>query len=480
MKIFKKTLLVLFLLVLVSSLLFSGCRRPQVEKVSYEGVELTYYKMFDDEEVIRPIIDDFVAKYPGLRINYRKFSDFDEYQNLILNEMAEGRGPDIFSMQNTWFKSNFRKITPMPEFLSPEDMTLPEVFADVFVDVAYRDLVRPDEYGVDQVYALPMTVDTLALYYNRAHFEDRIPVRGRPSTTWEGIKEDVLLLNRFDPDFGFLEVGGIAMGRSDNISRAVDILYLLFLQHGVEFYNENISEAIFARAQRGVTDYSATDALELFTGFADEAQRHYSWGTYLADPEARANEIEAFARGRVSMVIGYSFMYDEILNKIGVLRDQGASTIRADNIRIATIPQTFDPDVTGEKRVTYASYFAETVSRNSEYPDLAWEFLVDLTSKSNLEYYFDKLKKPTSRRDMILEQQRHPIYGVFASQIGFAESFPIINYYRYKDIFEEVIRLTNLNRETARANLIDAQDQITRMLPQVGVIEPPLEIEDED
>lgn len=479
MKIFRKSILVLFVFVLISSLLFSGCRKPQVEQVSYEGVELTYYKMFDDEDVMRPIIDEFVSKYPGLRINYRKFTDFDEYQNLILNEMAEGRGPDIFSMQNTWFKSNFRKLTPMPDILSPEGMTLLDVFSELFVDVAYRDLIRPDEYGVDQVYALPMTVDTLALYYNRAHFEDRIPARGRPSSTWEGIKEDVVLLNRFDPDFGFLEVGGIALGRSDNITRAVDILYLMFLQHGIDFYNDNISEAIFARPQAGI-DSSSTDALELFTSFSDESQRHYSWSTYLANPEDRANEIEAFARGRVSMIIGYSFMHDEIVNKIGVLRNQGATTIRTDDIRIATIPQTFDPDVTGQKRVTYASYFAETVSRNSEYPDLAWEFLVELTNKKNLEYYFDKLKKPTSRRDMIQEQQRHPIYGVFASQIGFAESFPIINYYRYKDVFEEVIELTNLNRGTARANLINAQDRITRMLPQIGIIEPPLEVEDEE
>lgn len=451
-----------------------------MEEVSYEGVELTYYKMFDDEEDIRPIIDQFVSEYPGLRINYRKFTDFREYQDVILNEMAEGRGPDIFSMQNTWFKSNFRKLTPMPEYLAPPETTLPEVFAEVFVDVAYRDLVRPDEYGVDRVYALPMTVDTLALYYNRAHFEDRIPARGRPASTWEGIKEDVLLLNRADVDFNLLEIGGIALGLSENITRAVDILYLLFLQYGVQFYNENVSAAIFTGEQRGLTARPAVDALELFVGFADDRQRHYSWDTHLADPDADSNEIDAFARGRVSMIVGYSFTYDEIVNRIGVLRNQGATTIREEDIRIATIPQAFDPDVTGQKRVTYASYFAETVSRTSEYPDIAWEFLNELTRRESLEQYFDRTNKPTSRRDMIQDQQRHPIYGVFASQIGFAESFPIINYYAYKDIFEDVIMLTAQNRGTARSNLGEAQEIITRMLPQEGVLAPPLEPEEND
>ena len=479
MKILNKSFVVFILFVLVSTSVFSGCRRPQEEEVSYEGVELVYYKMFDNEEVVRPIIESFEADHPGLKINYRKFDDFREYQDTILNEMAEGRGPDIFSMQNTWFKSNFRKLTPMPDDLAPPERTLPEVFSEVFVDVAYRDLVRPDEYGIERVYALPMTVDTLALFYNRGHFEDRIPARGRPASTWEGIKEDVLLLNRFDENFNLLEVGGIALGRSDNISRAVDILYLLFLQYGVEFYNENISEAIFTRAQRGLTADPAVDALSLFTGFSDERQRHYSWSSTLADPALGANEIDAFARGRVSMIVGFSFTYDDIVNRINVLRNQGASTIREEDIRIATIPQAFDPDVTGMKRVTYASYFAETVSRNSEHPDLAWRFLNELTRKENLEYYFDRTNKPTSRRDMIQDQQRHPIYGVFASQIGFAESFPIINYYAYKDIFEEAITLTTESPGTARSNLVEAQSLINRMLPEVGIIEPPLEIEEE-
>lgn len=446
-------------LLVVTVFTFSACRtKDKKDKPdSYDGIELTYYKVFDDADVIEPIIDEYEAEHPGLVIHYKKFSDFDEYERTVLNEMAEGEGPDIFSMQNTWFASNFRKLAPMPiEKGATED------FAETFVDVAYNDLVLTDDDGKKQIFALPMTVDTLALYYNKDHFEDRVPTRGKPADTWEGIKEDVPLLNKPDGSADKFEVSGIAMGRGDNISRGVDILYLLFLQYGVEFYNENISQAIFAGQQGGFAEYPGKEALEFYKSFADEDQKHYSWNEFIVSDESDEKEFEAFAKGEVSMVVGYAYSYEEIMNQIDLLNSKSESHIDKDAVRIAPIPQLYDPDVSKEKRVTYASYFAETVSHNSEYPDIAWDFLIELTAKKNLEHYFDKVHKPTSRRDMIEDQKQDPIYGVFAAQVGFSESFPIIDYYAYKRAFSEAI--------DGDKELLDAQQEVTKLLPEDGLI----------
>lgn len=463
---FKKNVSVTLLFLFLAGVFLSSCRTkdPEETKKNYDGVELTYYKVFDDEEILEPIIDEYEGDHPGLKINYRKFSDFDEYQKTILNEMSEGEGPDIFSMQNTWFASNYRKLTPMPEeFGTVND------FAETFVDVAYKDLVRVDEEGYERVFALPMTVDTLALYYNKEHFEDKIPTQGKPSETWEGIKEDVVKLNKTDNSFSRFEVSGIAMGRADNISRGVDLLYLLFLQYGVDFYNENLSEATFA-GRRGDGEYPALQALKFYTSFADPESKYYCWNELTADDDI-GEEVQAFAEGKVSMIAGYSYTYGDILNEIELLQSEGVKTIDTDAIKVTTIPQLYDPKISTEKRVTYASYFAETVSRNSENPELAWDFLIFLTSKKNLEYYFDKLHKPTSRRDMIEDQKKDPLFGVFAAQIGFAESFPIIEYYRFKEIFNDVIN-KSAEEKADRAELIDAQDLISEMLPEEGYIVP--------
>ena len=468
----KKTVTYLLLFSLFIGVFLTGCRtKGEEDTTSYEGIELTYYKVFDDSDVIEPMIQAYTATHPGLKINYKKFSNFKEYYDLVLNEMAEGEGPDIFSMQNTWFISNYKKLEPMPV----EAGGTPDRFESTFVDVAYQDLVRTNADGYEKIYGLPMTVDTLALYYNKDHFEDRIPTRGKPADTWEGIKEDTALLTKEDTSFDRFEVSGIAMGRADNITRAVDILYLMFLQYGVEFYNENVSEAIFAGQQGGVSNYPAMAALEFYASFSDEDQKHYSWNEFTVEDDSEDKEIEAFARGDVSMIIGYSYTYDLILNQIDVLDSIGEGTIDDDAIRIAPIPQLYDPETSNEKRVTYASYFAEAVSRNSEHPEIAWDFLVYMTSKDNLEYYFEKLHKPTSRRDMIEDQKQDPIYGVFASQIGYAEGFPIIDYYVYKDIFAEIIDSTNLEGASSR-DLVDAQDLVNEMLPDEGFLVPKVEV----
>ncbi|MEK7673389.1 MAG: extracellular solute-binding protein [Patescibacteria group bacterium] len=462
--LFKKSLTGLILVSIISTFVLTGCRTktPAEKKQSYSGIELTYYKVFDDSDVLDSMIEEYEGSHPGLVINYRQFSDFEEYQKVILNEMAEGEGPDIFSMPNTWFQSNSRKITPMPEVKGR-----PEDFNSTFVDVAYKDLVNVDQNGKERIFALPLTVDTLALYYNKAHFEDRIPERGRPSETWEGIKEDVAQLIKEDSSLGRFEVAGIALGRADNIDRAVDILYLLFLQYGVNFYNDDMSKAIFAGQQGNVTAYPGLESMEFFTSFADESQKHYTWNEFMANEVGK--ETESFAKGQVSMIVGYSYTYADIVNQMNLWDQKGIDVIDESDIGIAAIPQIYDPDISKDKRVTYASYFAETVSRNTKNPEIAWDFLIELSKKENLEDYFEKTNKPTSRRDMIEDQKKDPIYGVFASQVGYAESFPILDYYYYRELFADAIAKLN-NSEDGENSLLDVQNKITELLPAEGLL----------
>jgi ABC-type glycerol-3-phosphate transport system substrate-binding protein len=469
----KKKIAVILMVAIFLTITLAGCRSKNAPDPTenFEGVELTYYKVFDKSSVIKPYIGEYLATHPGLNINYREFDDFEEYQDTILNEMAEGGGPDVFSMQNTWFAFNTKKLAPMPEELGTIDD-----FEKLFVDVAYKDLVRLDENGYEQIYGLPMTVDTLALYYNKDHFEDRLPTQGRPSATWEGIEDDVVKLNKDGRTFSDFAVSGIAMGRSDNISRAIDILYLLFLQYGADFYNDDYSKAVFAGRQGGA-DYPGLKALNYFVAFADGDQKHYAWDQYIADPLVSDPEIEAFARGDVSMIVGFAYTYDTILEKINEIDAEGESHIDDDAIRIAEIPQLEDPAESGGKRVTYAGYFAETVSKNAEHPALAWDFLIHMTQKEILEDYFEKTHKPTSRRDMIDDQKKDPNYGVFASQIGYAESFPIANYYIYKEIFENVI--ARANKEGAyKSGLLEAQNLVNDLLPENGLVVEKVEVEE--
>ena len=443
-----------------------GCTKEQpVQTVVKDDVELTYYRLFDGEDIFDPLIKAYESENSHVTINYRKFTDPEEYLDLIINELAEGEGPDMFSMHNTWFTQHRKKLNPVPT-----DLVSTTDFESIFVNVAADDLILPDETGTSRIYGLPMYVDTLALYYNEDHFEDAIPSRGEPATTWEEVQEDVYKLTKSDNSFERFEVAGIALGRADNILRAIDILYLLMIQSGVEFYDETYTEATFADSQ-GVAsdglDQPGADALEFFTSFALPSSKYYCWNAYLSDDESSEKEIETFAEGKVSMILGYSYLYEQIMDQIEELEKSGDDAISANIVKVAAIPQVDDPETSTEKRDVYASYFAETVSRTSENPEEAWAFLSYLVSAESLQHYHDETHRPTSRRDLIEEQSEESIYGIFVDQIGYAESFPIADADAYEEIFTEAIEAV-LNTADPADAMRDAQEAIDALIPDEG------------
>ncbi len=459
---FKKIFAINLLIILVFTV--SSCRIKGTEKEisNFSGIVLNYYKMNDDRTVIEPIIAEYVQKKKGLVINYKSFDDFDVYIRTILNEMAEGEGPDIFSMPNSWFASNYKKLSSMPsDYGSLND------FDSLFVDVASKDLIQVDNDGVEKIFAIPMTVDTLAIYYNKSHFEDRIPTQGKPSNTWDGILNDVVQLNKFNFNNDNFEVSGIAMGTGSNISNSVDILFALMQQAGVSFYDDKMSITRFASTNAFSSGKTLLDILNLYSGFADFSKRNYSWNFTMADSKSELKEIESFINGNVSMIIGYSDLYEKIVKEINNSRNFRSQVINVDDVRIAPFPQLLETSGTNFKRVAYANYFAETVSRNTNHADIAWDFLVFLTQKNNLQNYFDKTKKPTSRRDMIEDQMKNPIYGVFASQIGYAESFPIVDIVKYREYFVEMLDFIAEGGDKTRAYK-EVETQINKLLPSSG------------
>ncbi|HCW32840.1 MAG: Extracellular solute-binding protein family 1 [Candidatus Peregrinibacteria bacterium GW2011_GWE2_39_6] len=475
MKIMRRNIAFILLGCLI--FLFSGCGEkdsPAQDNLLPEKIELTYYRLFDGEDVFAPLIREYESQHKNVVINYKKFTNPDQYLNLIINELAEGEGPDMFSMNNTWFIQHRKKLAPVPE-----DLISADDFKNTFVKVAASDLILPDIDGKMRIYGLPMYIDTLALYYNVDHFEDAIPSRGKPASTWADLQEDVYKLTKPDNSFERFEVSGVAMGRADNILRAIDLFYLLMIQFGTNFYDPSYSHAIFADSQgadiTGIKN-PGLEVLQFFTSFALPSNKYYTWNFTLADANSDDKEIKTFAKGKVSMIFGYSYLYQQIMDKIKELDKTGVKTINANSVKIAPIPQVEDPKVSTDKRDAFASYFAETVSRTSKHPDEAWKFLSFLVSKGNLQYYHEQTHRPTSRRDMIQEQSEDSVYGVFADQIGFAESLPVADAKGYEEVFIKAITDV-LGTKDVKTVLKAAQDEIESFIPEGGLFPAVITIE---
>ena len=109
----KKNIFLFLALVIILGMVFSlgACRKR--EGVSSKAITLTYYKMYDDEDVMKPLIARFQATHPNISVRYRKFENVEAYEDMLLNEMAEGEGPDIFEVRSATVPRYLKKITPL-------------------------------------------------------------------------------------------------------------------------------------------------------------------------------------------------------------------------------------------------------------------------------------------------------------------------------------------------------------------------------
>ncbi|MBU1019547.1 MAG: extracellular solute-binding protein [Patescibacteria group bacterium] len=461
----KKLASLLIITLVLSS--FTGCflKKSSNQTSKTQKIELTMYGLFDDSDIYKPLIQEYQSNHSNVTITYKQFTDPETYLDLIINELAEGEGPDIFAMHNSWIYEHYKKVAPAPASLETA-----QEFESTFVSAVSDDFLRVDSKGNYEIYGMPMYVDTIALYYNEDQLEDAIPSRGKPANTWSGIVEDVYKLTKADNSFERFEVAGIAMGRADNIQRATDILYTLFLQYGVEFYNDDYTSSTITASQ--LTDLGTgspgEQALDLYTSFAVPSNKNYSWNSYISDSESVEKELQAFVEGKVSMIFGYSYLYETLLNLIDTTAKTGTDTIDPSAIKVVEIPQVFDPETSTEKRDVYASYFAYSASRTSENPVAAWEFIEFLSSKENQKYYFEETHKPSSRRDLLEDQMKDPTYGVFATQVGYAETIPVADAAKFEEILSEAIESV-IDTIKVKSALSIAEQKINAIMPEDGL-----------
>ena len=87
------------------------------------SITLEYWRTFDDSGTFNPIIKAYQAQYPNVSIKYRIIR-FEEFETELLNALAEDRGPDIFSIPNSWMKKYATKIEPLPESVTTKRLVV--------------------------------------------------------------------------------------------------------------------------------------------------------------------------------------------------------------------------------------------------------------------------------------------------------------------------------------------------------------------
>lgn len=468
----KKFYTLSFLLFLILPLFGIQCTRGISEEAqrAAQPVVLNWWAPFIDTSSVKPIIEAYRAIHPNVTINFRKIR-YEDYEREVLNALAEDRGPDILSLQNTWLSGWQTKLLPMPSALtlSFQEVRGPSIKQEVvwvlrsvptlgirgaqnnFVEAVAKDVILPtgEAGGAQAVYGLPLALDTIALYYNR----DMLNLAGIPSPpkTWTEFQSIVGRLNKFDQTGAIIQ-SGAALGTARNTERAFDILSLLMMQNGTVMMDER-GQPVFDRLPPALKDRGlppGEEALVFYTDFANPAQSSYSWH------EGMPNSLQAFAASKTAFFFGYSYHLPVLKNIAQKL-----------NFAISSMPQ-----IEGNPEVNFANYWVETVSRKTKNPNFAWDFIQFAASSLDrqtgrywAESYLSDAKKPTALRTLVVKQSEDLNIGVFVSQTLTAKSW-----YKGKDAkaaeeaFLEMIEAVNRGQVKPRDAIRTAVRKVEQTL----------------
>jgi multiple sugar transport system substrate-binding protein len=396
----------------LAGFVLAGCGGDPQE--AYE-IELEVWGTFDDSDAYQEIFTAYRDINPHItKITYRKLP-VESYQQDLLEALAAGNGPDIFLVRNSWLGDFTDKMVPAPADMIPE-----KNYRESFPDVAATDFIHSD----GKIYGLPISVDSLALYYNKDIFNAN--GIARPPATWEEVEEIVPRLTQID-NFGTITQSAIALGTAQNINRSTDILTALLYQKG--------SALAQAQGNPDLTDVKSQEALAFYNQFANIRSPLYTWN------QTQHYSVDAFYEGTLAMMVNYSWQYPALKQKNAKL-----------NVGVAPLPQ-----FTGGISANQANYWGYGVAKNKSYvADLnnkkaptaenfdklrtfeAWQFLKyfafakektpmkfqnGLTGKSAevtstidpSKVYLAKTNKPAARRDLIAAQQTDVVLAPFAS-----------------------------------------------------------------
>lgn len=394
-------------------------------------ITLKIWKTFEDSENLQALFDAYQQKHPNVQIEYTK-KNIETYESDLLNALASGEGPDIFSINNAWLPEYADKIFP-----APDKVFTVKQFKDTFVDPVANDFIKDGK-----IYGTAMAVDSLGLYYNK----DLLGSAGiaTPPKTWAELATDAQKIKRSDGK-GYFTRSGVAMGTNANVNRAVDILYLMMLQQGVVPYSQDGSPSFAQTAQKnGDTFNPGAAGLAYYTSFASPFSPNYNWNS-------RSDySIDAFANGRAAFLYSYSYTRQTLLAKSPNL-----------NFDVASAPQPNLDDPT----VNFANYWGEVVSKQSKNTAVAWDFLKFITGKDSLDKYYAQNKQPSSRKDLISLQIQDPDIGVFANANLTAKSFFRPDQKKLDNIFGQAIDNVILNGFSVDEALGQAEQQASTIAP---------------
>lgn len=410
-----------FLLALTAGyfLIFGGKKEPAPTPA--KTITLEVWGLFDDSDIYDPIFEAYQKKHLDVSLRYKKFI-WDDYEPTLIDALASGRGPDIFMVHNTWTSKHKDKLSPVPssarfDFLSP---------------------TRSDFGAGSSIYALPLFIDNLGLFYNKDMFAQE-GFSDAPKT-WDQFISYAKALTRFSSTGTLTRAGASLGGDSKTINRATDILLFLMMQNGIEPFESSRGAIRVSWKDDAKKFEAAKDALRFYTDFASPSKSVYTWN------EDQDYSIDAFSQGKLAMMLNYSYNIDTIKRKSPYL-----------NFGTATLPQKGEP-------VSVGNYWGVGVSNQSSYKAQAWDFLKFFMADDQYLPYIKQTGRLAAKEKFLVIQKEDSLLKPFIDQAEWMNTPLQPDEKKVQDIFDEMIRKVNSGELSYEQALRLAADRLRLMI----------------
>lgn len=395
-------------------LVVTGVLKSEPQTVA--PVTLTVWGTADEEKAVATIAAKYRETRSYVTVTYTKVRA-EDYAEQLVSAWAKGTGPDVFFAPANWIGKMSQYAVPMPENLTVPQVIVSKgligtsskvvqntkiapsvaVLRNSFVEAVTEDVARDG-----QVWGLPLSMDTIVTYYNKDLTNNAKIFE--PAATWSQLQTH-LTSNRLTQvdEQGKLIQSGAALGTSNNVPYATDLLALLMLQNG--------STMVSADRQARINDEVGLQALRFYLSFGQPRKSNYSWD------KTQTNARDAFLQGKV----GYYF---------GTLADR--SIIAATNLNWGVAPMlhirpTGDNDgATSERYIDVAKYSVAMVSKASAQGGRsvqAWNFVEFVTQANNVTPYLQITNQLPAQKSLLAQYESNQDLSVYAKQLLTAKTW---------------------------------------------------------
>lgn len=323
-------------------------------------------------DILRPLYDA-VPDYR--KITYVK-KDAGNFDSQLINALADGVGPDILFLPHEQLVQYRSRIQPVPYKNFP------------LTDFRLTYLDGAEIFALsDGVYAYPVAVDPLVLYWNRDILASYNYLEA--PKTWEVLVNEMVptLIQR---DFNRTIIRSpLAFGEYRNVSNAYSILSLLLLQAGSRMVTESDRgyQISLDEAVNGGRPFLTT--ISFYIGFASPSNALYSW-----------NRSKSLDRDE--------FLAEDLVFYFGKGSEARGIAQRNPNLNfsVAEVPQ----GQTATVRRTYATFYGLALLKASDNKNDALQAMNLFSSGENSKIIADSLGMAPAHRTQAMSGS-NDVYG---------------------------------------------------------------------